>query len=79
MSYQTLPERIHPERITKADNKMVNDLDYADIKLSASKKDHSRTEPKNNICVNVFCYENDLVYPVYYQMKNLYGFINDNK
>ena len=29
------------------------------------KKDFSKIEKKNNICINVFCYENKLTYPVY--------------
>ena len=28
-------------------------------------KDFSKIETKNNICINVFCYENRLVFPVY--------------
>ena len=28
------------------------------------KKDYSRIGKKNNACINVFSYENDLVYPV---------------
>ena len=39
---------------------MINDLDYGGIKFPVSKKDFSKTEQKNNICINVFCYENDL-------------------
>ena len=57
--------KIHPERITKADRKIVNDLDYADIGLPVFKNDYSRIENKNNILINVLCYENDLVYPVH--------------
>ena len=56
--------KTHQERITKADNKMINDLDYKGIESLASKKDFSKIE-KNNICINVFCYENKLTYPVY--------------
>ena len=44
---------------------MVNDLDYVDINFPVSKKDYSKIEKKNNICINVFCYENDLIDPVY--------------
>ena len=54
------PLKIHPESITKADKNMVNDLDYEGIKFPVSKKDFSKIEQKNNICINVFCYENDL-------------------
>ena len=61
------PLEIYPERITKAVKKMLNNLDYADIKLSISKKDYCKIEQKNIICINVFRFENenDLVYPVH--------------
>ena len=26
---------------------------------------YGRIEKKNNICISLFCYENDLAYPVY--------------
>ena len=61
---------------------MVNDIDYVDIKFPVSKKDYSRIEKENNVCVNVFCYENDLVYPVNVSRKKnwkMYGFIVDNR
>ena len=48
--------KTYPERITKEDKNMTNDLDYEGIKFSFSKKD---------ICINVFCYENELTYLVY--------------
>ena len=53
--------KIHPQRITKVNTKTVNDLDYVDVKYPVSKKDYSRIKQKNNICINVFIYENDLV------------------
>ena len=28
-------------------------------------KDFSKIENKNNICINVFCYENKLTFPIY--------------
>ena len=43
------PLRIHPDRIAKADRRMVDDLDYADIKSPVSNKDYNRIEKKNNI------------------------------
>ena len=39
---------------------MINDLGYEGIKFPTSKKDISKIEKKNNICIKVFCYENDL-------------------
>ena len=44
---------------------MVNDLDYEGIEFAFSEKGFNKIEKKNNICINVFCYENNLVYPVY--------------
>ena len=44
---------------------MINDLDYEGIKFPVSKKDYCKIERQNNICINVFCYENGLTYPVY--------------
>ena len=56
---------MHPERITKVDKNMVNDLDYEGIKFSVSKKDFSKIKQKSSICINVFSYENELTHPVY--------------
>ena len=66
VSYQTSKStKIHPERITKVDKNMINDLDYKGIKFTVSKKDYCKIEKQVNICINVFCYENNLASPVY--------------
>ena len=52
-----------PQTIATADKKMANDLDHKGVNFPISKKGYSMIEKKNNICINVFCYENDLVYP----------------
>ena len=57
--------KTHPERIMKEDKNMINDLKYEGIKFHVSKKDYCRIERQNNICINVFCYENGLPCPVY--------------
>ena len=44
---------------------MSNDLNYESIKLPVSKMGYWKIEKKNYICINVFCQENDLTYPVY--------------
>ena len=59
------PLKTHLERITKADKKMINDLNYKGIKFPVSKNDFSKIEQEINICINLFCYENELTYPVY--------------
>ena len=50
---------------------MVNDLYYECIEFLVSKKDYCKIEQKNNICIDVFFYENELTYPVMYQIKKL--------
>ena len=57
--------KTHPEGIAKVDKNMVNNLGYEGIEFPVSKNDFSKIEKKNNICVSVFCYENNLVYLVY--------------
>ena len=66
------PVKIHPERITKVDKKLVEDLIL-------------KTETKNTICIYVFWYENGRIFPVYVSEEifgNLMDFLlvfNDDK
>ena len=53
------------ERITKKDKEIVKDLKYSSVDFPVSKKDYCKIEILNKICVNVFCYESKIVYPVY--------------
>ena len=55
----------NPERISKKDKNLVSKLSYEEINFPASKKDYCKIEKQNKICINVFCYENKVVYPVY--------------
>ena len=59
------PLKEHPERIRKDDKKLVKDLDYYGIDFPVQEKDFSKIEKRNSICINVFCYENGLVFPKY--------------
>ena len=45
--------------------KLCSNLNYEGINFPVSKKDYCRTEMQNKICINVFAYENRIVYPVY--------------
>ena len=65
------PVKIHPERITWEDKKLANNLDYDRVEFPVREKDFSKIETKNNICSNVFCYENKLVSPIYVSDKKL--------
>ena len=61
------PVKINPERITQEGKKLVNDLDYNRVEFPVRKKDFSKIEKKkkNNICINVFCYEKKLFFSIY--------------
>ena len=43
------PVKIHPERITREDKKLADDLDYDRVGFLVREKDISKIEIKNNI------------------------------
>lgn len=53
-----------------------NSLDYGDLKFPISKKDFDRIEKKNSIYINVFGYENGLVYPVHLSDRKFRNFMD---
>ena len=55
------PSKEHPKRIKKTAEK----LDYDGIEFPVQEKKFSKIEVKNNISINVFCYENELLFPIY--------------
>ena len=55
----------NPEEITQEHKEFISDIDYDGIEFSVQEKDFSEIEVKNNICINVFGYENELVFPIY--------------
>ena len=59
------PVKIHSESITQKDKALANDLNYDGIKFPVDREEISKTETKSNICINVFCYENKLTFPIY--------------
>ena len=77
MPCQAYPERIrkvgkklvkditNPEKFTQEDKELISDLDYDGIEFPVQENDFSKIEVKNNICINVFGYENELVFPIY--------------
>ena len=52
------PSKEYPEIILKTDKKIAEKLDYGGIKFQVQEKDFNKIEVKNNICINVFGYEN---------------------
>ena len=57
--------KIHPERITRNDRKIANSLNYDAIEFPVPEKHFSKIKTKNSICIDVFWYENKLVFPIY--------------
>ena len=55
----------NPKEITQEDKELISDLDYDGIEFPVQEKDFDKIEVKNNICINVFGYENELVFPIY--------------
>ena len=56
------PLKTHPERITKVDKKWLKILITKALNFLFLK---TIEQKKIFFCINVFCYENDLVYPVH--------------
>ena len=79
------PVKIHPERITQNDKKLANDLDYDRVGDPVREKDSNKIEKENNICINVFCYENKATFSIYVsdqKFENLFYLLlvtNENK
>ena len=59
------PSKEHSETMIRTDKKIAEKLDYDGIEFPVQEKDFSKIEVKNNICINVFGYENKLVFPIY--------------
>ena len=55
----------HPERILKTDKNIAKELNYNKIEFPVQVKDFNKIEVKNNVCINVFGYENRLVFPIW--------------
>ena len=59
------PSKEHPEKIKQNDEKVVEKLNYDEIEFPVQEKDFNKIEVKSNICINVFGYENKLVFRIY--------------
>ena len=59
------PLKQHPERIKKTDKKIAEELNYDEIEFPIQEIDFNKVEVKNNISINVFGYENRLVFLIY--------------
>ena len=52
---------------------MVSSLNYEGIEFPVSRKEYCKILKQNNICINVFCFENGLTYPIYVSGKKFSG------
>ena len=59
----------HPERITKEDKKLPNNLNYEGSELPISKNDYCKVEKQNNVCITMFYCESKIIYPLYISSK----------
>ena len=55
----------NPEKNTEEDQNLISSFDYDGIEFLVREKDFSKTAVKSNICINVFGYEDELVFPIY--------------
>ena len=63
LAYQSF-KRIS-KTITKSDKRIVQKLDDDGIEFPVQVKDFNKIEMMNNICINMFRYENKLIFPIY--------------
>ena len=49
----------------KNDKKIAEELNHDGIEFPIHEKDFNKIEIKNNICINVFGYENELIFPIH--------------
>ena len=56
---------VKPHRIKKKDREVAKELNYSGADFPVSKKDYNKISVLNKININVFWYENKVVYPVY--------------
>ena len=56
------PVEEHSGRIKKTDKRIASNINY---EFSVQEKDFNKIEVQNNICISVFGYKNELVYPIF--------------
>ena len=61
------PKEKDPQRIKKSDNRFIQDkiVNYDGIEFPVTIKDYNKIEKTNSININVFCYEEEQIFPLY--------------
>ena len=65
------PVKIHPERYTQNDKRLVNDLDYDEVGFSVREKDFSKIETKTTFVLMCFTMKTTWLFQYIFQIKNL--------
>ena len=79
------PLKEHPKKFFKNDREIACTVNYDEIEFPVEEKDLKKIEVQNNICINVFCYEYEMAFPIYVSDEkfedsmDLLLLINDNK
>ena len=66
----------HSTRMKKEDEKIADTLNYSGISFPVSTKDYDLIKEQNNICINVFSYEDKIVCPIYISEKKFNDSMN---
>ena len=52
------------KELKKTDKNIAEELNFDETEFPIQEKDFNKIKVKNNICINVFGYENRLVFPI---------------
>ena len=59
------PQEKDPQRIKKVDKEYIEKLDYSNIEFPVTVKQINKIEQQNNICINLFGYEEKQKFPIH--------------
>ena len=59
------PQDKDPQRIKKTDKTFISQLDYSSIEFPVTVKQINKIEKQNNICINLFGYEEKQKFPIF--------------
>ena len=59
------PQSKDPQRIKNTDKQFIEKLDYSSIEFPVTVKQINKIEKQNNICINLFGYEEKQPFPIY--------------
>ena len=59
------PQETNPQRIKQVDKEYIKNLNYSGIEFPVTIKQYNKIEKQNNININVFGYDKNIIYPIY--------------